>query len=184
MAISYAEKAELLQSRPEIVLRDITDADLDLIREMRCDREIQDCLLAHPSERGATDAEEWVQRRLQQGRLWVIADGGDGRAIGFVQLTRQHFVDRYAYFGIALARCEIGKGHGRSAMTALINLARCELKLRKLLLEVRADNARACNLYADLGFRAVGRFLDHYFDGSRLHDVIAMELLLETGGPT
>ena len=166
---------------PAVILRDVTDADFGVIRELRGDFELQHQLMAHPAERTRTDAEDWVRRRTGQGRLWMIVGPNGGQAIGFVQVSRQHFIDLYAYFGIAVARREAGKGIGRSAMTSFIGIARHELKLHKLLLEVRVDNGPARALYSGLGFRTVGSLQEHYFDGSRRHDALVMELLLHAG---
>lgn len=168
----------------EIELRDVLESDLALIRDMRADTGLQHCLLAHPQDRGPNDAEEWIARRKREGKLWIIAHRGGSRGVGFIQLNRQHFLDRYAYFGIAMASQEKGKGYGFAAIRILFRTVDVELNLNKLLLEVRADNSAALSLYDRLGFRTAGLFEQHYFDGMQWHDVVAMERRLPADHPS
>jgi ribosomal protein S18 acetylase RimI-like enzyme len=46
------------------------------------------------------------------------------------------------------------------------------------LLQVRANNKLAIDLYDRAGWRQVGVFLEHYYDGAQFHDVLVYEKLL------
>ena len=135
-------------------------------------------LLAYPD--GAADADAvaaWLARREAAGALRIVADDG-GAALGFVQLHDIHRRGGHAMLAIALLPEARGRGVGRAALDALHDLARREFGLRKLMLEVRADNAAAIALYQAMGYRTVGTLRAHYDDGARLHDVCVMERLL------
>jgi RimJ/RimL family protein N-acetyltransferase len=96
-----------------------------------------------------------------------------------VQFAHLHHAGRNASFGLAIAPSRRGHNLGRAATRAALEYAHERLSLRKLLLEVRADNAAAIKIYTDEGFRFVGTLHGHYDDGTRLHDVILMEIVLE-----
>lgn len=53
-----------------------------------------------------------------------------------------------------------GQGRMRAALQCLLELARSSLRLRRLVLSVRADNERAIRLYAGLGFVETARDSD------------------------
>lgn len=75
---------------------------------------------------------------------------------------------------VAVAPQEQGRGTGRVLLGALVDRAR-EQGASVLQLEVRADNAAALGLYADMGFVTDGRRRDYYGRG---HDAVLMSLPL------
>ena len=60
-------------------------------------------------------------------------------------------------FGVSVVEARWGEGIGGAMTSALIEWARRHEIVRKINLEVRADNARAIALYARLGFVQEGR---------------------------
>jgi putative acetyltransferase len=153
------------------------EQDSQVLLELRSDSDLQHLLMAHPDPLAIVDLQEWVLRRQARGWFRVI-ETEDGSTIGFAQLSDWHRIDSYAWVGIAIHPDWQGRGWGRMAMYSLAEEAHCHLELRKLLLQVRADNVHALHLYTGLGYRRVGLFREHYYDGSNYHDVIVMELLL------
>lgn len=69
-------------------------------------------------------------------------------------------------------------GIGGILMQAMIDFARACDTLEHLLLEVRADNARAIALYERYGFRQCGRSTRHIQVRGEYFDELSMELLL------
>ncbi len=163
-------------------LREVREADREVLCSIRQDALMLDALMSYPDpepiDRDA--AEAWIKARQTDASriVRIIADDQD-RAIGYVQITGQHGKGRFAWFAIALARETQGKGLGADAMKLLMAFACDELQLRKLLCEVRADNSRAIRLYTRLGFSTVGTLARHYRDLSgHWQDVNIMERML------
>ena len=108
----------------------------------------------------------------------MIAESATDEAAGYVQLTAMDPWNGHAELGICLGPAHQGKGFGQAALALLEGYARRVFGLRKLVLRVRADNARAVAAYRARGFREVGVFQDHFrYDGG-YHDVALMEKAL------
>lgn len=82
--------------------------------------------------------------------------------------------------GIALASDARRKGYGGIALELGLRHALDVLNLRKILVEVRADNVAATALFKSAGFTNVGLLRTHYDDGQALYDVVLMELVKRT----
>jgi RimJ/RimL family protein N-acetyltransferase len=160
------------------VLRPFRPADLAFLLTIRNDLAAQHMLLAHPVPSDLTAVEAWVARReAEPGGLFRLVEDACGHPAGFVQIGRVHRLDRYGYAGICLAAPARGRGLGFAAMRRLMAEA-AAMGLRKLLLEVRHDNAPALALYRRLGYRDAGVLVSHYHDGDRWHDVHMLETML------
>ncbi len=160
-------------------LRELCEKDHAAISRLLADRAMQHLLLAYPPEEGAADLNGWVSRRTDNpGLQFRVVTNSREEFCGFLQAGNIHFRGRIGWLGMALDPVWRGKGVGRWALLASFAWARDELGLRKILLEVRADNAAAVGLYRGEGFRDVGVMRDHYDDGTSLHDVLVLEKLL------
>jgi RimJ/RimL family protein N-acetyltransferase len=166
-------------------LRAAETHDFEVIRTIREDTPSQDLLMAYPHHQRA-DALLWFNAKVADNTtpfLSVCLGGSTCDAcapvVGYVQFAHLHHAGRNASFGLAIAPSRRGHNLGRAATRAALEYAHERLSLRKLLLEVRADNAAAIKIYTDEGFRFVGTLHGHYDDGTRLHDVILMEIVLE-----
>lgn len=164
-----------------VLLRVALDQDMVCIADLRSDCEMQHRLMAHPAPRRANNPLEetraWVARRDAAGYFRVVASA-DNAAMGFVQIFEIHRKNRVGWIGIALARRVHGQGIGAAALVAVENIAVVDLGLRKLLLQVRADNERAISLYEKAGWRRAGCLHAQYDDGMALFDVLIYEKLL------
>ncbi|MCA1299068.1 GNAT family N-acetyltransferase [Stappia indica] len=171
----------MLDRHVAVSLRLPTQADISGFAEIRSDADIQHSLLAYPGGGAAIDVEGWLDRKRQDPDCIVLTVATSSNAmVGYVQFAQVHRRGRHAYFGIAISRKCWGHGYGRAAVAAALAYARSEMGLRKVMLEVRADNTAACRIYENAGFRAVGTMRRHYFDGTQWHDVHLMEACLET----
>lgn len=166
--------------RPKALLRPSMPEDAETLSRLRSDPKLQHLLMANPDPEPPADpvaeATAWIARREGAGWFRVI-DAGRGAA-GFVQISDVHRKNRFGWLGIALLPAERGRGLGRRALAEAEALVAGELGLRKLLLQVRADNAAAIALYRRAGWRRVGKLLGQYDDGRRLYDVVLHEKTL------
>jgi RimJ/RimL family protein N-acetyltransferase len=93
-----------------------------------------------------------------------------------------HFIDHYrgsCHLGIALGREYWAKGFGQDAVRTLVAFAFRDLNMRKVGLEVLADDERAVGAYRKAGFVEEGRLRAHsWFEGA-FHDALVMAILRE-----
>ena len=91
-------------------------------------------------------------------------------------------IDHYrgsCHLGIALGRDYWAKGLGQDAVRTLVAFAFRDLHLRKVGLEVLADDDRAVGAYRKVGFVDEGRLRVHsWFEGA-FHDALVMGILRE-----
>jgi len=166
-----------------VVLRPPAETDFPLLQRLRNDVELAFTLLTLP--RGTS---------LQQVKQWVDGLGADPRSLffvvaapnvaasrepfGFVQLTHVDTVHGTAELGICLEASARGHGRGKEALELLESYVQATFGLRKLVLHVLSDNARARRLYGQIGYREVGVLRAHFFNRGAHHDVMIMEKLL------
>ncbi len=107
--------------------------------------------------------------------LVSVNEGGVERIIGRASLT--HDVSpaskHRAELGIVVHDDYQGRGVGSNMVLFLVHVAR-SMGLRKLTLDVFADNRRAVHVFEACGYVKEGHFSDHYWFRGRFHDVIRM----------
>jgi len=150
---------------------------------MRSDNALQHLLMANPVAHAPADhlfeTKAWLERRDAAGWFRVVLDDSGGIA-GFVQIAEIHHKNRFGWLGIALLSAARGKGLALRVLAETERVAKDELGLRKLLLQLRADNLAALRLYGRAGWHRVGCLRAHYDDGVTLHDALVFEKLLES----
>lgn len=166
--------------RAEPVLRPAGPGDAAALAALRADRVLQHLLMANPDPAPPADpvaeAGAWIARREGAGWFRVIDDGTGAQ--GFVQISDIHRKNRFGWLGLALLAGARGRGLGARALAEAEGLAATELSLRKLLLQVRADNLVALALYDRAGWHRVGTLRAQYDDGAALYDVVICEKAL------
>lgn len=137
-----------------------------------------------------TDTAEWHRRIAghdpAQGRWLLVAVDGEDRVLGQATLQR-HPQARRAHAGwlaLMVDREVHGRGVGRALMRHLLDLADHWLGLRRMELEVNADNTAAIALYQQLGFVVEGTLRGYALRDGQLIDVLTMARLRPApGGP-
>lgn len=166
-----------MPSRSDPLLRPAVPGDAAALSRLRSDQALQHLLMANPDPvppaNPVAEAAAWIARREGAGWFRVI-DAGTG-ALGFVQISDIHRRNRFGCLGLALLPDGRGRGLGSCALSEAERLAVTELGLRKLLLQVRADNAAAIAIYDRAGWRRVGTLQAQYDDGTHLHDALICE---------
>jgi ribosomal-protein-alanine N-acetyltransferase len=89
-----------------------------------------------------------------------LAIRADGDLVGFVMWSRSATDGSYWIGGYQIDRRHQRRGHGRSALTALIDALRAKPGCRELVLTYLPSNEVARRLYASLGFRESGEMLE------------------------
>jgi RimJ/RimL family protein N-acetyltransferase len=169
---------------PRATLRAPMPGDLSMLFALRRDLDLQSLVLTVPDGVDEAALQAWLQRRLAEpaGLFRVIVDSDRQMAIGYVQIAQVHRQNRTGYGGLVLAEAARGRHFGRAALNLLMHHGRVELGLRKLLAEVRADNAPSLRLHQSAGYRLVGTLRNHFTDARGLnHDVALLECALDGG---
>ena len=158
------------------------EADIPALTALRNDVRTQYALLADPRPNTEADVRAWLERRSADpaALFWIVAGEGDV-AVGMAQIVSIDARSGHGMFGIAIDPRHRGKGHGRAALRQVLDAARADGRLEKLVLHVATDNAVACELYRSLGFRDVGVHRHHYRAPDGWHDVAVMERFLAHG---
>lgn len=125
--------------------------------------------------------------RLEQTKRWL--EGHDQNTVNLVALLDGQLVgnaglnrhtgrrNHAANIGIGVHDGFVGRGIGRALMRELIEVADNWLDLKRLELNVYADNAMAIRLYESLGFKSEGVFAAYAFRDGAYVDSIAMARL-------
>ncbi|MDP9300548.1 MAG: GNAT family N-acetyltransferase, partial [Actinomycetota bacterium] len=166
-----------------VTLRAIEREDLPVLHEL-LDDDLE--LMARASDTPARPAslaelEHRFEERLEEPdpRTMRFVIEVDDELIGECEL---HFIDHFqrtCHLGITLGRAYWSKGFGQDAVRALVDFAFRDLAMRKIGLEVLADDERAVGAYTKAGFVEEGRLRAHaWFDGE-IHDTLMMGILRE-----
>lgn len=99
----------------------------------------------------------------------------EGKVVGALGLDRH--ADRRchaAHFGVAVHDAYAGRGAGTALVAAMIDLADNWLQIRRLELNVYADNHRAIALYERFGFEREGLYRNYAWRDGVYVDSLAM----------
>jgi len=158
-------------------LREPRDADESVLAAMRNDVVMQQLLLARPRPNSRARVQHWLASVADDPAsvLFVIADAETDEAVGFLQVREIDLLSGHGRLGIAVRTDRQRRGYARQAIELAGPYLRDVFSLRKLVLDVRADNADAIALYDAVGFRSVGTLRGHHRVGEIYHDVVVME---------
>jgi RimJ/RimL family protein N-acetyltransferase len=174
--------ARRLRLGARVRLRAFRLADLARVVAWRRDEELRRGALWSDAPFGIREAQRWlrsVSDGLDATRLtFAVELRSPGRLVGLTNLTR---IDRRAgtaYFGLVIGEKDCwGKGIAHEALQLVLKRA-ARLGLRKILLEVAADNPRAIALYRRAGFQIEGVLRHQLPREHSFIDVLIMAIFL------
>lgn len=163
-----------------IVLRAWVQNDLDALAKLRNDLTLQEMLMSQPRPNSADRVQDWLSEKSgrDDGVFFVIAERDSDRVLGYIQVVNMNTMHGTGELGLCIGSDFQGSGYGSSAMVLLEDYLQRVFSLRKLLLQVLADNEVAVNFYRKLGFDEVGRMQDHFLNNGEYRDVVIMEKFL------
>ena len=99
--------------------------------------------------------------------------GMNGTHVGNIRLTCVDSTARVAQLGMLIGNRNFrGKGVGTEAVRLVLQIAYKQLFLRKVFLEVVADNKPAIRIYEKNDFVVEGILKDHFFKNTRYYDLV------------
>lgn len=102
----------------------------------------------------------------------------DDRLVGFIAIFSIEWPNSHGWIAVGIGDADDrGKGFGKEATSLGLRFAFHELGLRRLSLDVIADNLPAIALYQGLGFREEGRLRERIYRDGQTADLIYMGLL-------
>lgn len=104
----------------------------------------------------------------------AVAERISRRYLGQVSLMMIDHAARRAELAIVMAPDSANKGYGSEAIRLIADFAFTQLNLRRIYLQVHADNERAIHVYQKCGFVEEGRLREHVFRDGRYIDVVQM----------
>ena len=165
-----------------VVLRPLEAEDVDRLAELLGDLEVAHRVSNEPPlpwsrARWEAELEAWTAEEDDTAARFAI--DVDGELIGLCDL---HKLDHYrgvCDLGISLGQAYWGQGYGQDAVRTLVAYAFRYLNMRKVCLDVLADDERAIGAYKKAGFVEEGRLRQQdWFEGD-YRDVLVMGLLRE-----
>ena len=118
------------------------------------------------STRTFTEEEEteWIRRKLENNfRIFSMIDKATGEFIGNIEIMDVEGDAASGELGICITAKQQDRGFGSEAIPAMVKYAAKEYGLRRLMLRVFPDNARAIRVYEKSGFREYDRVPDDVF---------------------
>jgi RimJ/RimL family protein N-acetyltransferase len=169
-----------MKTKQTVFLRALETEDLERCLRWHNDPELYEWLggtFRHVSR----DAESaWLQARIRGAANEVslaICLAGSRRHIGNIYLKNIDWVARRGELHVLIGdSAQRNKGFGEQAVRRLIRHAFDTLGLRRLHLEVLADNRPAMRLYEKCGFEGEGTLRRHAFKRGQWKDVLVMGL--------
>jgi RimJ/RimL family protein N-acetyltransferase len=153
-------------------LHELFDGDVELMTRSS-DEPVRPASLAELEHRFDERLEEPDDSAMR-----FVVEAND-EVIGTCEL---HFIDHFqqtCHLGITLGRDYWAQGFGQDAVRTLVDFAFRDLAMRKVGLEVLADDERAVGAYRKAGFTEEGRLRAHaWFDGA-VRDALVMGILRE-----
>jgi putative acetyltransferase len=159
----------------DITIRAMEPADLPDLTEAWNQRQAYTGTLQLPYTSVESRQARFAGKPASQTNL-VAAIGG--KAVGMIFLSR--FEARRAHvgsIGMAVHDAYAGRGVGSALMAAVVDLADNWLQLKRLELDVYADNARAIALYERFGFEREGLARAYAWRDGAFADSLAMARL-------
>lgn len=167
----------------KVILRSITREDLPRLLVFQNDLEVE---LAGGGDPPEPRTLESLQKRFDREAAEPPRDKtdfaieADGKLIGTCGLVGINETVRYAELGITIGDKEYwGRGYGRDAVRTLLDYAFRLRNLRRVWLEVHAENERAIRAYHACGFVEEGRLREHIWLAGRYVDNVLMGVLRE-----
>jgi ribosomal-protein-alanine N-acetyltransferase len=142
-----------------MILRDMSEADLEAV--LRIEREVH----AHPWTAG--NFSDALRSRYECKVYATAADEMLGYAILMLAVDEAELLD------IAIAAQHQHRGWGRKLLEEMMVLAR-RRNMQRMVLEVRASNLPAINLYRKAGFADIGLRREYYPADNGREDAILM----------
>lgn len=164
-----------------VTLRAIEKEDLELMREMLNDPEIENLVVGWAFPVSKYQQNLWYENNINDSKnLRFIIETPDDGAIGIVTLTNIDWKNRRAEHGIKLAnRNNRAKGIGTDTVMTIMKYAFDELQLNRLDGSWFESNIGSSKLYTKCGWKIEGKIRKYIYKNGEYRDLTIVGILKE-----
>ena len=164
----------------DITLRAIEEEDLELLREMMNDPEIEKMTGSGGLPVSKKDQKKWYDN-LTNKDVRLVIETDDHGAIGVVMLTDIDYRNSIAQFHIKLATSKNirGKGYGTKATYALIRYGLLEMNLHLIYSHIIEYNKPSQRVHEKCGFKKDGTLRERAYKNGQYYDVVVWSITKE-----
>lgn len=164
-----------------VTLRAIEREDLDLMRNMLNDPEIEKFVVGWAFPVSKYQQEEWYVNNIRdKNNQRFIIETPENKAVGLATLVDIDWKNRKASHGIKLAITKNRtKGIGTDTVMALMRYAFEELQLNRLDGSWFEDNIPSQRLYKKCGWKEEGKYRKYIYKNGKYHDLVIVGILRE-----
>ncbi|MEO0392641.1 MAG: GNAT family protein [Pseudomonadota bacterium] len=173
----------MLMTEQDMAVRPLQETDLPTIHGWFQDRDVYNHIVGPYRIRSEVESLEymrgWLTNTQNAVRLAILgAPETTGPLVGMVSLTEIDWTHRFGSYHIIIgARDDRGQGHGKRATDAILRHGFDDLGLRRVELELYADNQAAQALYEHFGFVKEGIKRERCHRFGTVVDTLIMGLL-------
>lgn len=162
-----------------VTLRAIEKTDLELMREMLNDPDMEALVVGWAFPVSKDQQEKWYENNINsQTNLRFIIETSDKEAIGLATLVDIDWKNRKATHGMKLAKTDKRhKGIGTDTVMAIMKYAFNELQLNRLNGSWFEDNLPSKSMYMKCGWKEEGRLREYIYKNGKYKDLITTGIL-------
>lgn len=162
-----------------IGLRKLTNKDALGMLEWLNDKDISRHFSFNVRKHSIEDVYAFIQKSsIDEHNLHLAIVDENDIYLGTISLKNIDYANKHAEYAIVVRKTGHGKGIGYQASQLLIQMAKQELNLHKIYLNVLVTNLVAIRFYERIGFVQRGIFKEHLYLGEQFKDLFYYELIL------
>lgn len=166
----------------KIILRPLIPDDAPFTLELRHDLPANQALLGYPYPVNIENEKRWISKlytgKYREHIYLAIVEKETREFIGYVSAKNIDFINSVASFGIILRKNSRSKGYSKEAMELFLKYLFNVFNIRKITLEVIANNENAIRLYMNCGFQKEGVLKKHIWQNDKYLDLLIMSKFL------
>ena len=163
----------------DIKLRAIEESDLEMIREMINDPEVENMTGGYSFPISEHQQKRWFENLSNNDKeLRTVIETKEHRAIGLVMLTDIDWKNRTAQFHSKIASSEDlrGKGYGTKATKALIKFAFEQLNLNLIYSHILEYNTASQRVKEKSGFKKDGVLRNRIYKNGKYNNLVVWSI--------
>ena len=162
-----------------ITLRAIEEDDMEMLRSMMNDPQIENFLGGKSFPVSKNAQKEWFNKlRIDFNELRLMIES-ESNVIGTIILNNIDYINGNAEIHIKLLENYSNKGYGSEAVKLVLKYAFFELRLESIYAHVIEYNEKSIKMFKKIGFKLDGVFRKRIFKNGQFIDVCILSMMKE-----